>query len=88
MKVGDLVKMNRGYSTLGFIVKIDREHYGARQAYKIYKEVPRGKAIRSSMVDGIGRTKDGIRDRVLVLWPDEGYSYEESVVLEVVSESR
>ena len=87
MKIGDLVKMNRGYSTLGFIVKIEREHYGASQAFKVSK-VERGKCIRPEMVDIIAPTRDGIRDRVLVLWPDEGYSYEESQKLEVVSESR
>jgi hypothetical protein len=79
--------MNQGYSTLGFIVKIDREHYGARQAFKVSK-VERGKCIRPEMVDIIAPTRDGIRDRILVLWPDEGYSYEESQKLEVVSESR
>jgi hypothetical protein len=87
MKVGDLVKMRQGYSTFGFIIKIDREHYGSRQAFKISK-VERGKCIRPDMVDIIAPTRDGIRDRILVLWPDEGYSYEESTKLEVVSEGR
>ncbi len=87
MKVGDLVIMKRGYSTPGFIVRIDRDHYGARQAFKVSK-VERGKCIRPNMVDVIAPTKDGIRDRVLILWPDAGYSYEESQNLEVVSESR
>lgn len=86
MKVGDLVRLRRGYAALGFIVKIDHEHFGARQAFKVSK-VERGKCIRPEMVDMIGPTRDGIRDRVLVLWPDEGYSYEESQVLEVVSGS-
>ena len=87
MKVGDLVRLRRGYAALGFIVKIDRDHFGARQAFKVSK-VERGKCIRPNMVDIIAPTRDGIRDRVLVLWPDEGYSYEESQVLEVISESR
>jgi len=40
------------------------------------------------MVDFIGETADGIRDRVLVLWNDEGgWEYCESTDLEVVSES-
>ena len=40
--------------------------------------------------DFIAKTARGIRDRVLVLWPEEeyGWSYEESDVLEVISESR
>jgi hypothetical protein len=87
MKVGDLVRMRRGYSTVGFVMKIDHEHFGARQAFKISK-VERGKCIRPNMVDIIAPTRDGIRDRILVLWPDAGYSYEESQVLEVLSESR
>ena len=87
MKVGDLVRMRRGYAALGFVVRIDRGHYGARQAFKVSK-VERGKCIRPNMVDIIAPTRDGIRDRVLVLWPDEGYTYEESQVLEVISESR
>ena len=86
MKVGDLVRLRRGYVALGFVVKIDHEHFGARQAFKVSK-VDRGKCIRSNMVDVIAPTRDGIRDRVLVLWPAEGYSYEESQVLEVISES-
>ena len=88
MKIGDLVKMNAGYSTLGFVMKVDKDFYGAKQAFKIYKDVPRGCAILPNMVDGIGPTKNGISDRVLVLWPDEGFSYEESSKLEVVSESQ
>jgi hypothetical protein len=87
MKVGDLVKMNQGYSEPGFVLRIDKQHYGSSTAYKISK-VERGKCIRSNMVDFIGVTADGIRDRVLVLWPDAGYSYEESTKLEVISESR
>ena len=87
MNVGDLVRLHRGHDALGFVVKIDREHYGARQAFKVSKSKAwRGKCIRSNMVDIIAPTRDGIRDRVLVLWPDEGYSYEESQVLEVISE--
>ena len=85
MKVGDLVKMKEVYSELGFVLRIDEQHYGSSTAYKISK-VERGKCIRSNMVDFIGVTADGIRDRVLVLWPDTGYSYEESTKLDVVSE--
>jgi hypothetical protein len=87
MKVNDLVKMRRGYSEPGFVVKIDKDYYGARQAFKI-SHAERGKCLRPDMVDIIAPTRDGIRDRVLVLWPDSGYSYEESIVLEVISEAR
>ena len=86
MKVGDLVTMLRGYSTPGIVMRIDHQHYGSNLAYKI-SNVERGKCIRSNMVDFIGVTADGIRDRVLVLWPDEGYSYEDSKDLEVISEA-
>ena len=87
MKVGDLVKMRSGYSVPGIVVRIDKDHYGARQAFKISK-VERGKCIRPEMVDFVGRTADGIRDRALVVWPDEGYSYEDPKDIEVISESR
>ena len=87
MNIGDLVKMRVGYSEPGFVIRVDKQFYGSNTAYKISR-VERGKAIRSNMVDFIGVTADGIRDRVLVLWPDAGYSYEESTALEVISESR
>jgi len=86
MKVGDLVKMKVGYSIPGFVMRIDKDHYGSNTAYKISK-VERGHCIRPNMVDFIGITADGIRDRVLVFWPDEGYSYEESNKLKVISEA-
>ena len=87
MKVGDLVRMKKGYSSVGIVMKIDEQYYGARQAYKVSK-VDRGKCIRSDMVDIIAPTRDGIRNRVMIIWPDAGFTYEESTVLEIVSESR
>ena len=78
--------MKQGYSEPGFVIKIDKEYHGARQAFKV-KKVERGKCVRSNMVDIIAPTKEGIRDRVLILWPDEGYGYEESHKLEVISSS-
>ena len=87
MKVGDLVRMKRGYSAPGLVTRIDSDHYGSRQAFKRY-DWERGKCINTLQADGIGPTKDGIRDRVLVFWNDEGFSYEESIALEVISESR
>ena len=89
MKVGDLVKLKIDTGPLGFVLRIDKQHYGASTAYKI-SHVERGKAIRSNMVDIIATTADGIRDRVLVLWNATdamgGYEYCESTELEVVSE--
>jgi hypothetical protein len=95
MKVGDLVKyvgepgleFSPHIGRLGVIIKIDKQFYGARQAIKIYKPVPRGKTIRSTMGDGIGPTKHGIRDRVMVLWDqDTGLEYFDSKNLEVMNE--
>ena len=91
MKVGDLVRdssqeiASTNVWRLGFVMRIDPQHYGSTTAYKISK-VERGKCIRSNMVDFIGVTADGIRDRVLVLWGAEGWEYCESTELEVVSE--
>ena len=85
MKIGDLVKMKAGYSIPGIVVRVDRDHYGARQAFK-HVGRPRGHCVNSNDVDIIAPTKDGIRDRVMILWPDQGYTYEESTKLEVISE--
>ena len=92
MKVGDLVRFKvrgPGRDTLGFVIRVDDDWYGATQAFKIYKDVPRGCAIRTNMVDGIGPTKKGIRDRVLVMWSASArWEYCEHTELEVISESR
>ena len=90
MKVGDLVKAGNPNSAPGLIMRIDKDFYGAESAFKTHP-VARGKAIRDRRKpDFIAKTARGIRDRVLVLWPEEeyGWSYEESDVLEVISESR
>ncbi len=87
MKVGDLVvsiDLKDVYKNPGLVVAVDKDYYGARQAFKIYQEVPRGMAIRPSMADGIGPTKDGIRDRVLVHWPELGWEYQDSKDLEII----
>ena len=89
MKVGDLVTsldLTNEWPNPGLVIAVNRDYYGARQAFKIYQEIPRGMAIRPSMADGIGPTKDGIRDRVLVHWPVAGWSYHDSKDLEVVGE--
>jgi hypothetical protein len=87
MKVGDLVR-NVGGERIGFVERIDPDYFGACQAYKVINH-ERGKAIRSDMVDYMPRsTEKGIRDRVLVCWPDGPPEYRESIELEVVSEGR
>jgi hypothetical protein len=65
-EIGQLVK-NRNTGDIGLVERVDRDYYGARQAFKVY-DAKRGQALRPSSVNGIGPTKDGIRDRVLVLW--------------------
>lgn len=88
MKVGDLVRAGMSDSAPGLVVKVDKDYYGASQAFKRYNW-ERGKCINTMEADGYGPTKDGIRDRVLVFWPEAeyGFSYEESNVLEVISEA-
>ena len=84
MKVGDLVK-EKNTDRIGFVERIDASYYGASQAFKIYQNIPRGMVIRTTMVDGIGATKDGIRDRVLVCWTDSFPDYLASNELEVIT---
>ena len=90
MKQGDLVRFKvrgSGRDMVGFVMRVDEQHYGASTAYKISK-VDRGKCVRSNMVDIIAETADGIRDRILVLWSNEvGYEYCESTDIEVISEA-
>ena len=64
-EVGQLV---RGPSEdIGRVVAVDRDYYGARQAFKVYG-AEAGQVIRPGSENGIGPTKDGIRDRVIVQW--------------------
>ena len=64
-EVGQLV---RGPSEdIGRVVAVDRDYYGARQAFKVYGAQP-GQVIRPGSENGIGPTKHGIRDRVMVKW--------------------
>jgi hypothetical protein len=88
MKIGDLVRLKKGYPAIGIVMKIDKQHYGARQAFKVSK-VERGKALRPGMVDIIAPTRDGIQDRVMVLWTEDmEQSYENSIVLEVLDKEK
>ncbi len=91
MEVGDLVKRkqeDRAGGPHGYVLCIDRDYHGARQAFKIFNSVKRGHVIHPSMVDGIGPTKRGIRDRVLVMWLGDRMEreYVESDMLAVISE--
>ncbi len=84
MKVGDLVReVTTG--RCGIVEKIDVDYYGAGQAFKIYKKIPRGKCIRPGMVDGYGPTKNGKQDRVMVCWTDSLPEYFKAHDLEVIS---
>ena len=75
-EVGQLVRYNPrqttrvsyyGSGSIGRVVAIDRDYHGARQAFKVYG-AQRGEGIGPRSVNGIGPTKDGIRDRVTVVW--------------------
>ena len=52
---------------IGRVVNVEPDYYGARQAFKVYG-AERGQVLLPSSVNGIGPTKDGIRDRVKVRW--------------------
>ena len=83
MEAGDMVLDKTG--RVGIVERVDEDYYGARQAFKRYRMIERGKAIRGNMVDGFGPTKDGISHRVLVIWSDGYATYEKSNTLQVYS---
>ena len=88
MKVGDLVKAGNPDNSPGIVINIDKDFYGARQAFKTYP-AKRGEAVLDTRKpDFISPTKDGIQDRVLVFWPDfeVKFSYEPSSALKVINE--
>ena len=66
-KVGQLVRSTGPSGNIGRIIHVDRDYYGARQAFKVYG-AQKGQALTPKSVNGIGPTKDGIRDRVKVRW--------------------
>ena len=76
-ETGQLVR-HRTTRDIGIVKDVDADYYGARQALKVYG-AERGQAIHSGMVNGIGPTKDGIRDRVKVQWytdyENRGHTY-------------
>ena len=65
-KVGQLVK-SKLTKDIGRAIDVEPDYYGARQAFKVYGAQP-GQAIRPGSENGIGPTKHGIRDRVMVKW--------------------
>ena len=52
---------------IGRVVNVEPDYYGARQAFKVYG-AQKGQVLTPKSINGIGPTKDGIRDRVLVQW--------------------
>lgn len=86
MKTGDLVKMKYGPYGPGVIMRVDHDFYGAGIAFKTHP-VPRGHAICDTRrPDFIGKTAEGKRHRVMVLWPNHGFTYEDSNQLILISE--
>ena len=92
MKIGDLVQ-SRGHDTVkgrvGIVMRIDKDHFGARQAFKLS---PRQRAEKEWLTSPnaakrieLGRT--AICDRVLVMFRD-GVTpeYYRSTEFEVISE--
>tara|TARA_R110002110_G_scaffold357775_1_gene567156 strand:+ start:47 stop:355 length:309 start_codon:yes stop_codon:yes gene_type:complete len=65
-KVGHLVR-SKLTKDIGRALDVDPDYYGARQAFKVYG-AQKGQAIRPGSENGIGPTKHGIRDKVLVRW--------------------
>ena len=65
-EAGQLVQ-NKITKDYGIVREVEPDYYGARQAFKVYG-AEKGQAIKPSMANGIGPTKDGIRDRVKVRW--------------------
>ena len=65
-KVGQLVR-SKLTEDIGRAIDVEPDYYGARQALKVYK-AQRGQTLGPWSVNGIGPTKDGIRDRILVRW--------------------
>ena len=65
-KVGQLIRCKLT-KDIGRAIDVDPDYYGAGQAFKVYG-AQKGQALRPDSVNGIGPTKDGIRDRVMVKW--------------------
>lgn len=96
MKLNDLVKyvppsgleFHPMSGRLATIIRIDKEHYGARQAFKKIP-APRGHAVIDARKPSfLAPTKRGIYDRVLVMWADNNdIEYTTSHNLKTVNEA-
>ena len=65
-ETGQLVR-SKFTRDIGRVVGVDPDYHGAGQAFMVYG-AEKGQAIRPGSENGIGPTKDGIRDRVKVQW--------------------
>ena len=65
-KVGQFVR-SKLTEDIGRAIDEEPDYYGARQAFKVYG-AEAGQVIRPGSENGIGPTKAGIRDSVLVQW--------------------
>ena len=65
-ETGQLVR-SKFTRDVGRVVGVDPDYHGAGQAFMVYG-AEKGQAIRPGSENGIGPTKDGIRDRVKVRW--------------------
>ena len=92
MKIGDLVQ-SQGYDTvkgrIGIVMRIDLDHYGARQAFKMSPR-QRDECVNPASPNIVKRIELGrtaICDRVLVMFRD-GVTpeYFRSTEFEVISE--
>tara|TARA_Y100000592_G_scaffold87279_1_gene141642 strand:- start:170 stop:472 length:303 start_codon:yes stop_codon:yes gene_type:complete len=72
-EIGDLVRC-KWTGDIGIVQQVAEDFYGASQAFKVYG-AQRGQALTPCSVNGIGPTKDGIRDRLLIQWTTD---YEKS----------
>jgi len=84
MKVGDIVRHESGI--VGQIFRIDKQYYGAN-SYIISTWVPRGQRAHSAgeLIQTVRAIRDGIQDRLLVLWECSYWEYVKSGEVEAPS---
>ena len=89
LNIGDLVKLKIDDAPFGFVLHINVDYFGASQAFKVVGS-KRGECLGPNSVNAVLPTREGIRDRVLVMWCGDqiGWEYCEGQGLEVISESR
>ena len=83
MNVGDLV-YEIATGRYGIVERIDVDYYGSRTAFK-HLGRPRGHCVDSTEADIIAPTRHGVRNRVLVCWPDGYPEYRAANELEIKS---